>query len=32
MIELNDKNFEEKVLKSSDAWLVEFYSPGVVLG
>lgn len=30
VIELNDKNFEEKVLKSNDAWLVEFYSPGVL--
>lgn len=31
VIELNDKVFEDKVLKSSDAWLVEFYSPGVFL-
>ena len=30
VIELTDKDFEQKVLKSNDAWLVEFYSPGVL--
>ncbi|KAI2811420.1 Protein disulfide-isomerase A6 [Blomia tropicalis] len=27
VIELTDSNFEEKVLKSDDLWLVEFYAP-----
>lgn len=27
MVELTDANFEEKVLKSDDMWLVEFYAP-----
>jgi hypothetical protein len=30
VIELTDKVFEDKVLRSGDAWLVEFYSPGVL--
>ena len=27
MIVLNDKTFDETVLKSNDIWIVEFYAP-----
>ena len=27
VIELTDSNFEEKVLKSGEPWLVEFFAP-----
>ena len=27
VIELNDRNFETRVLKSDELWIVEFYAP-----
>ncbi len=27
VIELTDSNFEQKVIKSKDGWLVEFFAP-----